>query len=114
MVPLTAELMASGAMLLTAIAALTGSLWQGAKTRAEVAQITHEMNPNSGASLRDAVNRIDERVADLKQSIGGIRDDVRADRKALIAVQRDAAVTHEAIHIRLARIERNQQREPQD
>lgn len=98
--------MEAAAALIGALAALIGVLVQGAKTRAEVARIMHELQPNSGKSMRDQLNRVDVRVSELGKSIGGIRDDARADREALVALHRDMTATTSSITDRLNHIER--------
>jgi len=92
--------------LMGALALLVTALWQGYKTRAEVAQIRHQLHPNGGASLRDRIDRIDRRQVEIAASIGGVRDDARADRQALTTLQADATAIHAGIAARLDQIER--------
>lgn len=91
--------------LITALAALGGMVWQGARTRAEirvmrkeskdqVSQVNDQLQPNHGGSLADAIRRtealalaaaedVGELAADIvevKGDLNGLRSDVRADR----------------------------------
>ncbi len=65
------------AALLSAIALLIGAIWQGAKSRAEIARILADMQADDGCSMREAVDRTDRRVHELAKSVGGLRDDMR-------------------------------------
>lgn len=95
----------SDAILVAAIAALPPTLValagfaQGRSTRARVDSVTHEMRPNSGGSMRDAVDRIERRqeehgarLAQVGEELGTIReiqaDDRRADRERMTEHER--------------------------
>lgn len=92
--------------MLTAIAVMLGVLWQGMKTRADVAKIQNEIQPNSGKSLRDAVLRIEATQKDQTTSIEGIRNDARYDRDALITLQKEKINAHDEINHRLRNLDR--------
>jgi hypothetical protein len=47
------------------LAALIAAIVELRKTRASAGRVEHEVTPNGGASLRDAVNRIASRVDSL-------------------------------------------------
>lgn len=94
------------------------TLWQIAKTRVEVSRmrsemqpqvdrISHQVHPNGGSSMLDAITRIGKRVEELGRSIGGIRDDAREDRRALEELRADKRDQHAAIERRLRNIEDN-------
>lgn len=91
--------------LISAIALLLGTLYQGAKLRAETAKIKAELRPNSGHSMRDQIVRIEGQLTHMSKSIGGIRDDARADREALRALHDSAIADHADIRKRLATLE---------
>lgn len=102
----------SDAVLVACIAAVPPtlvallSLRQGRTTRDrvdkvadETAQVTHEMRPNSGGSMRDAIDRIErrqeehgKRLGQLGDELGTVRgiqaDDRRADRERITEHER--------------------------
>lgn len=50
--------------------------------------VRHEMFPNSGASLRDAVNRIDDKLDNDNRRIGDLEDGVKAiDERVTAAIK---------------------------
>jgi hypothetical protein len=50
-----------------------------ARQAAEAA--VHELLPNSGTSSRDALDRLEEAVAGIWKDVGGIREEIRHDRR---------------------------------
>lgn len=44
--------------------------------------VEHELKPNSGSSTRDAINRIEQMLTEQGKDIGGIRQEIRDDRRA--------------------------------
>ena len=85
---------------------------EAAKTRAETQQILAAVSPNHGSSMADAVNRIDQRMGELKQSIGGLRDDARLDRQALEQLRESADETHRRMDRHLEVLDRQVSRCP--
>lgn len=57
------------ATILTIAAAVIGSLFW--VVRAKVDQVLHETKPNSGLSMRDAVDRIERNVDRLNEKLDG-------------------------------------------
>ena len=57
------------ATVLTIAAAVVGSLFW--VVRAKVDQVLHETKPNSGTSMRDAVDRIERQVERLNDKLDG-------------------------------------------
>lgn len=93
------------AALLTAIGAVLGALWQGWRTSAEVRQLRQEhrqtraeLKPDSGASLRDAVDRIE-------QTVDAIQDEQHRLWTAEGRITRDAERAHREIFHRLDNLE---------
>lgn len=93
----------------TALVAAAGgivlNLTLGAKNLAEARKIredtkatAHQLQPNSGGSVSDAVTRIENRGVELARSVGSIRDDVRGLRE-------EKANDHLDIRRRLVHIE---------
>lgn len=87
------------AALITAIAALIAA-WRGNRATAK------QLAPNGGSSLHDRVAQTAHDLAALRQSVGGIRDDLRADRQALVALQQDHTTTRAVLSARLDTLER--------
>lgn len=56
------------------------NLAEAKKIRGDTAQTNHQLNPNGGGSVFDAVARTERRLGEVAQSVGGIRDDVRGIR----------------------------------
>lgn len=79
------------AELLTALAAMLGVLWQGYRTRAEVDAIRASIAPEHGEDITAKMDRLGRRVDGLAKSVGGLRDDARADREALATLHADMA-----------------------
>ncbi|PFG19884.1 hypothetical protein [Serinibacter salmoneus] len=80
-----------------AIAATSGgTVWVATRsTRRKVNSIEHEVKPNSGKSMADAVNRVEdivtqqaERLAGLGRDVGGIRQEMRQERTERQDVER--------------------------
>lgn len=66
-------------------------------TKAKLAAIAHEVRPNSGSSLADAINRTEaaqlvmtEQVAALRDDVGGIHSEIRDVRQDIAGVRADA------------------------
>ena len=66
-------------------------------TKAKLAAIAHEVRPNSGTSLADAVNRIEaaqvvatEQIAGIREDVGGIHSEIRDVRQDIAGVRADA------------------------
>lgn len=66
-------------------------------TKAKLAAIEHEVRPNSGTSLADAVNRIEaaqvvatEQIAGVRDDVGGIHSEIRDVRQDIAGVRADA------------------------
>lgn len=66
-------------------------------TKAKLAAIEHEVRPNSGTSLADAVNRIEsaqlvatEQIAGIREDVGGIHSEIRDVRQDIAGVRSDA------------------------
>lgn len=105
-------ILASAAPILTAVALLIGALWQGQKVRAEVRlmqrdmtatrtaaeTVAHEVKPNSGKSLADAVGRIEIDMQRLKS-------DIADQGVALMELRADGERTHRRLWERLAKRE---------
>lgn len=75
----------AGAAALVALATLITSIagWR---------KISHEMKPNHGGSLRDALNRIEASQRETRKDIGGLRSEVRhlhTEASRLAAVDQD-------------------------
>lgn len=72
------------------------------KTQVEIAKLTTDMRPNSGSSMRDAINRTEKRVSELGKSVGGIRDDMRLLREEVLNIQESetACRAHVLSHLR--------------
>jgi len=66
--------------------------------RDDTAQTNHQLNPNGGGSVFDAVARTEKRTDEIAKSVGGIRDDVRGLRQ-------EKSNDHEDIRRRLNHIE---------
>lgn len=114
--------------LLTALAAVGGMVWQGARTRAEIRQmrratrtqvnqVADQLHPNQGDSLADAIRRteslastavelsreVKEDQNQLRGDINGLRVEVRSDREAARGSQLQlTAATNELGALRLA------------
>lgn len=63
----------------------------------QLAAIAHEVRPNSGSSLADAVNRIEaaqvvatEQIAGIRDDVGGIHSEIRDVRQDIAGVRADA------------------------
>lgn len=66
-------------------------------TKAKLAAIAHEVRPNSGTSLADAVNRIEAaqvvataQIAGVRDDVGGIHSEIRDVRQDIAGVRADA------------------------
>ncbi len=66
-------------------------------TKAKLAKIEHEVIPNSGSSLADAINRTEaaqlvmtEQVAGLREDVGGIHSELRDVRQDIAGIRTDA------------------------
>lgn len=114
--------------LLTALAAVGGMVWQGARTRADIRQmrqatrvqvnqVADQLQPNHGGSLADAIRRtealastavdlsreVKEDQNQLRGDINGLRVEVRSDREAARGSQLQlTAATNELGALRLA------------
>lgn len=102
---LDAIIIATGA-LITAVGGFIGAvalgmknLAEGRATRIAAEHTAREVSPNHGSSLADAVSRIEARQREHSMSIGGIRDDARADRQALIT-------SHQILDARIQALEK--------
>lgn len=59
---------------IAALAAVASSLISSRKTQSKVDQVAAQLQPNGGASFRDALDRVETKVDDLRR-------EVRADRE---------------------------------
>ena len=95
------------AAVVTALGSLIGALVLGlrARTDARQARIAAEAvhtsisSANGGSSVRDALNRIEDSQRDIRQDIGGLRAENRADREA-------AEHSHQVLHERINTLSR--------
>ena len=84
-------------LLALAVVTLVVTTWiTNRKTRAKIAAIEHEVRPNSGTSLADAVNRIEaaqivatEQIAGIRDDVGGIHSEIRDVRQDIAGVRAD-------------------------
>ena len=92
-------------ILLTALSALIATLINGTKTKAEVreinARLIHETSPNTGTSLKDATNRIEGAIKEMKSNQRGMARDIGrlADADHIIITEKTSS--HGIIHRRI-------------
>ena len=92
------------------VAAMRAELAKGQKAARDTAQLVteshHQLTPNGGGSIKDATTRLESGLAEVRGDVRGIRRDVGrlADADAHIAERKERE--HDAIHRRLARLER--------
>lgn len=83
-------------LILAVVPALTS--WVATRgTKAKLSAIEHEVRPNSGTSLADAINRTEaaqlvmtEQVAGLREDVGGIHSEIRDVRRDVAGIRTDA------------------------
>lgn len=97
------------AALITAAGALIGAIVQGAKTRTEIGslhrKVQREMDPDHGASLRDAVNRIEATQHDNARTMRGMARDIGRLADADQRIETTAHDEHERLNHRIDKIE---------
>lgn len=54
------------------LVALIGAIVELRKTRVSTTKVEHEMKPNSGGSMRDAVNKLDVALSNLDGKLDGV------------------------------------------
>ena len=52
--------------------ALIGAIVELRKTRVSTSKVEHEMKPNHGGSMRDAVNKVADRLDQLDSKVDGV------------------------------------------
>lgn len=83
-------------LILAVVPALTS--WIANRgTKRKLAAIEHEVRPNSGSSLADAINRTEaaqlvmtEQVKGLREDVGGIHSELRDVRQDIAGIRTDA------------------------
>lgn len=93
--------------LVTALGGAIAAVRAARSSEATRLKLKHEMAPNSGSSLKDAVNRIEATVNQQREVIKLIDDKVDSVGHQVGEIKRDALAAHQRYDAELADIRRS-------